>query len=55
MNMVKMMSGRITLVSGMPAAFMAVSSNRSPKLPNVMSEASSTASGAEVGHRARAE
>ena len=55
MNVVKMMSGRMTFVSGMPAAFMAISSKRSPKLPNVIREASNTARGAEVGQRASAE
>ena len=34
-----MMSGLIILIKGTPAAFMAVSSTRSPKLPKVMSAA----------------
>lgn len=37
--------GIIILMSGIPAAFIASSSSRSPKLPNVMSDASSMASG----------
>ena len=43
------MIGRIILIKEMPAAFIAVSSNFSPRLPNVISEASKTASGNAVG------
>ena len=35
--------------SDTPAAFMAVSSNRSPRLPNVISDASNIASGKAIG------
>ncbi len=41
--------GFIVLISDTPEAFMAVSSNRSPRLPNVMSDARSMASGRAIG------
>ena len=49
MHTISTMSGRMILNSDMPEAFMAVSSNFSPRLPKVMSDASSTASGRAVG------
>ena len=45
----KTMSGAITRMSEMPDAFMAVSSNFSPKLPKVIRLASSMASGSAIG------
>lgn len=48
------MSGAIVRRSEMPEAFMAVSSKFSPRLPNIMSEASSMASGRAMGTMVRA-
>ena len=48
------MSGRITFISEIPDAFMAVSSNRSPRLPNVIRDASRMASGSAIGTIVRA-
>ena len=41
--------GRMMRTSGTPAAFMESSSNCSPMLPNVMSEANKMASGSDMG------
>ncbi len=49
MHTISTMRGRMILNRDTPDAFMAVSSNFSPRLPNVISEASSTASGSAVG------
>ncbi len=46
---IRTMSGAIVRSSDMPEAFMAVSSNCSPRLPKVISEASSMASGSAIG------
>ena len=43
------MRGIMTRTRLIPEAFMAVSSNFSPKLPKVMSDASSIASGSDMG------
>ncbi len=45
----KIVSGFMMRNSDMPEAFMAVSSNFSPRFPNTISEASSTASGSAMG------
>ena len=47
-------SGAMMRKRDMPAAFMAVSSSFSPRLPNTISDASSTASGRAVGTMVRA-
>ena len=44
-NAMAIVSGRMIRNSDMPAAFMAVSSNFSPRLPNEISDANSIASG----------
>ncbi len=49
MPAISTMSGRIHFINDTPEAFMAVSSNRSPRFPNVISEASSMASGSAIG------
>ncbi len=49
MNEMRKMRGRMMRNREMPAAFMAVSSKFSPRLPNVMSEASRMASGSPSG------
>ena len=49
------MSGRIIRNSDIPAAFMAVSSKFSPRLPNVISEANSMANGKAIGTSERIE
>ncbi len=49
MHAVATISALMALSSDMPDALMAVSSLLSPRLPMVMSEASSTASGSAVG------
>ena len=49
MSTMRMMSGRMMRSSDIPALFMAVSSKCSPRLPNVISDASRTASGSAVG------
>ncbi len=49
MSTMSMMSGAMVRSSDMPAAFMAVSSNVSPRLPKIMSDASSMASGSAIG------
>ena len=41
-------------ISDMPEAFMAVSSKFSPRLPNIISEARSMASGSAIGTMVRA-
>ncbi len=48
-NTISTINGRIMRNSDMPAAFIAVSSSFSPRLPKVISEASSTASGSAIG------
>ncbi len=53
-SMINTINGRIDLISDMPEAFMAVSSNRSPRFPNVISDASSMASGNAIGTIVRA-
>ena len=50
----KITSGFMAFISEMPDALMAVSSNRSPRLPNVISDASSMASGSAIGTIVRA-
>lgn len=50
----RMMSGLITFSSDMPDAFMAVSSNFSPKLPKIISDASKMARGSAIGTIVRA-
>ena len=47
-------SERMMRKSDMPAAFMAVSSNFSPRLPNTISEANSTANGRAMGTKVSA-
>ena len=49
MNTISTISGRMMRKSDMPEALRAVSSNFSPRLPNVISDASSTAKGSAVG------
>ena len=49
MNAMAIVSGRMMRNSDMPAAFMAVSSNFSPRLPNEISDANSIASGNASG------
>ena len=49
MLLTKIMRGIITRSRLMPEAFMAVSSNFSPKLPNVISDASRIANGSDMG------
>ena len=44
----------MTLARGMPADFMAVSSERSPKFPKVMSAANNTARGSDFGTKVSA-
>ena len=48
-NIKKMTNGRMICNSEIPAALIANSSSRSPKLPKVMSEASKIASGNAMG------
>ena len=45
----EIISGRMMRKSEIPAAFMAVSSKRSPKLPKLMSEESKIAKGSARG------
>ena len=49
MNEMKMMSGRMIRKSEIPADFIAISSKFSPKLPNVINEASNIARGSANG------
>ena len=51
----KIISGRIILSKEIPAAFMASSSKRSPKLPKVISAANKIANGNDAGTNVRAE
>ena len=46
---IKMMSGFMAFRREMPDAFIAVSSNRSPRFPNTISEASRMARGRAIG------
>ena len=55
MKMINTINGRIILSSEIPAAFMASSSKRSPKLPKVISAANRIANGNEAGTSVRAE
>ena len=43
------MRGRMILISDIPAAFIAVSSKFSPRLPKVINEASKMAKGKAIG------
>ena len=49
-----MISGRMIWTSETPADFIASNSNRSPRFPKVISEASKIASGSAIGTRNRA-
>ena len=49
MQDIRIISGLITFMSEIPEAFIAVNSNFSPKLPNVMRDASRMASGSAIG------
>ena len=53
MRMINTINGRIILSSEIPAAFMASSSKRSPKLPKVISAANRIANGNEAGTNVR--
>ena len=49
MTAMRIIRGRMMRNSEIPAAFMAVSSSFSPRLPKTISDASNTASGSAVG------
>ncbi len=54
MNEISTISGLITFSNEMPEAFIAVNSNFSPRLPKIISDASSMASGSAIGTIVRA-